>query len=464
MGTKFAPVLTTRHDRIDSYADGIFWAALSVIRDPELVLPTIAASLESEQTPAAHIGDKRMLLLLDNFEQVVAAAGDVAALLAVCPRLDVLVTSRERLHLAGEHVFAVPSLAERDSVSLFSERAVAVRSDFTADGDIVAICTRLDNLPLAIEIAAARVNVLSPRAILERLEHRLPLLTSNTRDAPERQRTLRATIEWSYELLTPKEQRLFRGIAVFAGGCTFEAAEQVCEADLDTLASLVDKSLLRYSDGRYWMLATIREFGHEVMAEARERDIVLRTHNEYFVELAERAESRFGTSDEEVCVEVLEREQDNVRAALGHTQGSPLQLRLACALWPFWLRRGRHSEGRKWLRSALSQRDDQSPVHLVGALIGAAALARHQGDLDEAERLVTESIAVAKNANDRYLEARGIGSLANVALSRGDSLAPPNSSWRRRRYSVSSETRGLSRSVSATARTPRSASATSHRP
>ena len=157
----------------------------------------------------------------------------------------------------------------------------------------------------------------------------MPLLTSNTRDAPERQRTPRATIEWSYELLTPKEQRLFGSRAVFAGGCTFEAAEQVCEADLDTLASVVDKSLVRHSDGRYWMLETIREFGYEVIGVAEERDALFTARAEYFVALAEHAESRSGTSEESIFVDLLEREHNNLRAALDHTRGSTLQLRLA---------------------------------------------------------------------------------------------------------------------------------------
>ena len=212
-----------------------------------------------------------MLLLLDNFEHLLPAAPELGELLAACPNLTLLVTSRASLHLSGEREYVVLPLREADAVSLFHERVRATGRRAPENGEVAEICRRLDHLPLAIELAAARAKVLSARALLERLEQRLPLLTGGARDLPERQRTLRATIDWSHDLLRAEEQRLFARLAVFAGGCTLEAAEEVCEADLDTLQSLVEKSLLRHTDGRFWMLETIREFaGERSRSQARQ--------------------------------------------------------------------------------------------------------------------------------------------------------------------------------------------------
>src|SRR5687768_14540386 len=242
-------------DAAEAFAAGVWWVPLAALRDPALVLDGASAALGASGDLAEHIGDKRLLLLLDNFEHLTPAAADLAPLLAACPNLTLLVTSREPLHLAGEHEYAVDPLQRSEAVELFMTRALAARRDIVANGEVALICERLDDLPLAIELAAARLKVLSPAVSLERLEQRLPLLAGGTRDAPERQRTLRATIEWSHELLTPDEQRLFARLAVFRGGCTLEAAEAVVDADLDTLQSLVDKSLVRVRDsGRFWML------------------------------------------------------------------------------------------------------------------------------------------------------------------------------------------------------------------
>ena len=216
--------------------------------------------------------DKRLLLVLDNFEHLLDAAAGVAETIGSCPQLTVLVTSREPLHVDGEWEVAVDPLREREAVELFVQRALAVNSDFAANGEVVEICRRLDCLPLAIELAAARVKALSPEALLERLEQRLPLLAGGSRSAPERQRTLRATIAWSHDLLTPAEQDLFARLAVFAGGCTLEAAEAICGADVDEIASLVDKSLLRRTGDRYWMLETILEFADERLQGAPGRE------------------------------------------------------------------------------------------------------------------------------------------------------------------------------------------------
>ncbi len=247
----------------DDFPAGVWWVPLAALRDWQLVLPAVAQALGAQGDVGDHIGDSQMLLVLDNFEQVSRAASDMGRLLARCPRLTTLVTSREPLHLDGEWEYAVGPLRDEEAVALFEARAVAVQRDFSGNGEVQAICARLDNLPLAIELAAARVKVLSPRALLERLEQRLPVLATRSTDAPERQRTLRATIEWSHELLSTDEQRLFASLAVFGGGWTLDAAEAVVDADLDMVQSLVDKSLVRGRDDRYWLLETIREYAAE---------------------------------------------------------------------------------------------------------------------------------------------------------------------------------------------------------
>ena len=247
----------------DDYDRGVWWVPLASLADPALVETAAAQALGSKDTLSATVGDKRLLLVLDNFEHLLEAAAGVAETIGSCPHLTVLVTSREPLHVDGEWEVAVDPLREREAVDLFVQRALAVSSDFAANGEVAEICRRLDCLPLAIELAAARVKALSPSVLLERLEQRLPLLAGGSRSAPERQRTLRATIAWSHDLLTAAEQDLFARLAVFAGGCTLEAAEEICGADVDAIASLVDKSLLRRTGDRYWMLETIREFAAE---------------------------------------------------------------------------------------------------------------------------------------------------------------------------------------------------------
>ncbi len=225
-------------EAVDDHEHGVWWVGLQAVRDPELVLPAIATTLGANTDLETHIGDKRMLLALDNLEQVLGAAPQIGGLLASCPKLRLVVTSRELLRIAAEREYAVPPFVEQEGVGFFLGRARAIRADFQPDERVREVCRRLDNLPLALELAAARVRSLSSAQILERLERRLPLLTGGPRDAPERQRTLAAAIGWSYELLTPEEQQVFRRLAVFAGGYTLEAAEEVAEADLDVLQSL----------------------------------------------------------------------------------------------------------------------------------------------------------------------------------------------------------------------------------
>ena len=315
---------------LDDYPDGVCFVPLAPINDPELVVPTIAQALgikEAGEQPVADLlqaslQDKRLLLLLDNFEQVTAAAPRLADLLADCPQLKMLVTSRAVLHIRGEHEFPVPPLALPDlthlpgsesllqyaAVALFLQCVQAASPDFQVTPantrTIAEICVRLDGLPLAIELAAARSKLLPPQALLTRLGHRLQVLTSGARDAPVRQQTLRNTLAWSYDLLDAQEQRLFRRLSVFAGGCTLEAVEGLYTAlgelpadVLDGVASLMDKSLLRQveqegEEPRLLMLETIREYGLEVLASAGEMESTRRAHAAYYLRLSEDAELR----------------------------------------------------------------------------------------------------------------------------------------------------------------------------
>ncbi|MEJ7568640.1 MAG: tetratricopeptide repeat protein [Gaiellaceae bacterium] len=388
----------------DGYAQGVWWVPLAPLRDPELVLASAGLALGAKDGLAEHIGDRSMLLFFDNFEQVVEAAGELAALLASCPGLDLLVTSREPLHVTGEQEYAVPPLVPAEGVSFFLARARAVKPEFDDDGAVLEICRRLDDLPLALELAAARVKALSSGQILARLEQRLPLLTGGARDLPERQRTLRATIEWSYELLTPEEQRLFAQLAVFRGGCTLEAAEEVTDADLDTLQSLVDKSLLRQTDERFWMLETIREYAAERLEESGEAEELRRRLADHFLALAEEAEPHV---EDEVLrggrewLDQLEREHDNLRAALDRLEASgetEHALRLAGALSDFWASRG-VVEGTRRLESTL--RADKGPTAArAKALNGAAELAAVSGDPATMRLRAEEALALHRRLGD----------------------------------------------------------------
>jgi predicted ATPase len=305
----------------ENYPDGVWWLSLASLRDPELVLGEAERVLECRDSLSEHIGDKRLLLLFDNFEHVTAAAPALGDLLGASPNLKVLVTSREPLHLSGEREYPVPPLAHEDGVALFTARAEAVDPSFKPGHAVSEICRRLDELPLAIELAAARTKVLSVDQLLALVEARLPLLTGGPRDVPQRQRTLRATIEWSYQLLTANEQRLFARLAVFAGGCALDAAIQVCDADLDTLASLVEKSLLRHSRGRYWMLETIREYALELL-EKHERDRLMRSLADHLLQLVDVEPYPQGVADPRLR-RTLRDEADNFRGAVGWALTAP---------------------------------------------------------------------------------------------------------------------------------------------
>jgi predicted ATPase/class 3 adenylate cyclase len=359
---------------VSEFGAGVFWIGLSPVRDPALVVDTIAQTLGAKQELPAHIGDKQLLLVLDNLEQVVESAVELAALLRACPNLRLLVTSRELLRVDGEVVYPVPALVEPEAVELFCARA---RTD--PDEAVVELCGRLDNLPLALELAAARVSVLTPPQILERISQRLDLFTAG-RDADPRQQTLRATIAWSYDLLTTDEQRLFARMAVFRGGCTLEAAEEVVDANLDALQSLVDKSLVRHTKERFWMLETIREYAHELLEGSNEVDAMRGRHADHYLALSELAYmARFERGL--TWARRLEGEHDNLRAALDHLQDrDPLHyLQLAGALGWFWGARSHFTEGARGLEDALASTvEDGSLTARALTFLGSIDAARGQ--------------------------------------------------------------------------------------
>ncbi len=320
---------------VPEYKAGVFWVGLAALRDPALVTETIAQTLGATDGLAEHVGERELLLLLDNLEQVIEAAPELASLVERCPNLALLVTSRERLRVRGEVEYEVPPLAEPEAVELF-----CMRSQLAPSEEIGELCARLDNLPLAVELAAARTKALSPAQVLDRLSDRLDLLKGG-RDADPRQQTLRATIEWSYDLLYEDEQRLFARLSVFARGCTFAAAEEVADADLDTVQSLVEKGLLRFTDERYWMLETIREFAAERLGESGDEGQLRRRHARFFLELAQS----LGMTYESIEVHGRQRhdvaiaEQENFRSAIDWAFEDDVELaaRIAVALEGFWV-------------------------------------------------------------------------------------------------------------------------------
>ena len=391
----------------DAYPDGVWWIPLAPLRDPALVLATAGQMLGSKNGLAEHIADKAMLCLFDNFEQVVEAAPDLGALVSACPNLDVLVTSRERLRVSGEQTYPVPPLAESDGEALFLTRARAVDPGFVESEAVRELCLRLDELPLALELAAARTAIFSPEQLLERISQRLDLLEGD-RDADPRQLTLRATIEWSYDLLTADEQRLFARLAVFAGGCSYESAEEIADADANTLQSLLDKSLLRKRESevgpRYWMLETIREFASERLEESGEAEDLRKRHAQHFLDLAEEAEAHLATGGK--WLDRLDVEVDNLRSALDFATGTEPQraLRAAAALDDFWFMRGHISEGRARLESALAAGPEPTAAR-CRALIAASKASVASGDDLTASARVAEALDISSALGDAHLRA-----------------------------------------------------------
>jgi predicted ATPase/class 3 adenylate cyclase len=401
---------------VPKFKAGVFWVGLAPLRDPALVVETIAQTLGAQDSLAEHIGERELLLLLDNLEHVVEAATELASLVETCPNLRLLVTSRELLRVRGEVEYPVLPLAEPEAVELFCVRARA-----EPDETVHALCRALDDLPLALELAAARASVLSPKQILERLAG-LDLLKGG-RDADPRQQTLRATIEWSFDLLDEEERRLFARLAVFVGGCTLEAAEEVADADLDILQSLVDKNLLRHTEERFWMLETIREYAAERLDASGEADRLRQRHGQNFLALAEEAEPNLHRYSRK-WLDRLEREHDNLRAAFdrfGASGESELALRLAGALSRFWDEKGHLAEGRRRLEVAL-RTDNRPTAARAKALNGAADMAVSLGDATTATVRAEEGLALHRTLGDAWGTAES-GFLLGLAVADEDDFA-----------------------------------------
>ncbi len=445
----------------EDFAQGVVFVDLAPVQQPEQVIPAIAHSLhlperagqqQTEQLQSLLHG-RQMLLLLDNFEHLVAAVTDLADLLTGASVFKLLVTSRVVLHVSGEHIYGLGPLpapdlaaiqatgapAEQPAVALFVARARACKPDFVlapANLAVIAeICARLDGLPLAIELAAARIKVFSPPLLLERLEQRLALLTGGAHDRPTRQQTLRGAIDWSHQLLTEQEQTLFARLAVFAGGCTLDAVQSICggQADetLDLLAALLDKSLVQQADDETWnprftWLDTIREYALEQLATSGELAHMRRRHAEYFVALAEQAEPAFEGLErwrQEMWLQRLDAEQNNVRAALRWSFSTPALshygVRLASAIWQFWWIRGHLTEGRRWIAQALEHLPNASPLR-AKLLNQAGFLAFSQADYEAARKHHEESLALATQLAEQQAIADAYIGLANIAGRQSD--------------------------------------------
>jgi len=437
---------------VSNFRNGVFWVSLASLRDPALVPETIAHSIGARNGLAEHVVEREMLVVVDNLEQVVEAASDLAALVETCPNLSMLVTSRERLRVSGEVEYPIHPLADAEAVALFSARARTEPDDAVRE-----LCAALDNLPLALELAAARASVLSPRQMLERISGRLDLL-KGSRDSDPRQMTLRATIEWSHELLTAEEQILFGRLAVFRDGCTLEAAEDVTEADLDVLQSLVDKNLLRHTRERFWMLETIREFASERLRSGGEAETLRRRHADHFAAFVREAGTHLERVGRSEWVALIEDDLANIRTAMAWaeetTQGDLIAM-LATTLVRFWGPTGRIEEERRWLVSALAIGIDDAMLrarsighignanyrqgryaealagaeeHLAAtrgfggddelfqALSWCANAATALGQRARAETLYVEAIAVARRLDDPWKLAYGLGNLGDLAL------------------------------------------------
>src|SRR6266480_7243552 len=454
----------------DFFVEGVFFVNLAPVSDATLVVPTVAETLGIQERADPFLlnrlkevlRQKQMLLLLDNFEQVVDAGVQIVDLLTACPMLKILVTSREALHVQAEQEFLVPPLELPDprrlpdlavlshnaAIALYLQRAQAVKPDFQLTNAnaraIVEICVRLDGLPLAIELAAARMKLLPPQALLARLDQRLAVLTAASRDVPARQQTLRNTIAWSYNLLDAAEQRLFRRLSVFVGGCTLQAVEAVCAAigdgdeagqALDTVASLVDKSLLQQTEqegaeSRFVMLETIRDYGLERLAMNAEMEATRQAHAAYYLALAEDAEPQLLSNQQVTWLERLDREHENLRAALhwllehGEAeQNMEMALRLGTALEQFWVIRGYHSEGRTFLERALAAYQGVATPFQARALGAAGRLALNQGDMDRAEVLLAQHLELCRELGDTAGIALSLQRLAVIAWVRNNTTA-----------------------------------------
>jgi predicted ATPase/class 3 adenylate cyclase len=420
---------------VERYRNGVFFVALASLRDSALVVPSVTQALGVREVPGQalaetlveHLRERELLLFLDNFEQVTEAAGLLSELLAAAPSLTVLVTSRAPLRVSGEHCYPVPPLSLPDpactsdleelraseAVSLFTARAQAASPGFDLGAQnaqaVAGICLRLDGLPLALELAAARVTVLPPAALLGRLSKRLDVLTGGARDLPARQQTLRATLAWSYDLLPDDEQALFARLGVFSGGATLAAAEAVCGADpLEGLAALLDGSLLQREEDeagepRFRMLETVREYALERLDARGELETLRRRHADRFLVVAEEAEPHLLGAEEAEWLARLEREHQNLRAALTSFRDvgeRERELRLASAVSDFWRIRGYISEGRRWLEDALAGDAERTAVS-VKALCEVSYFADRQGEHEQAKACAERALRISREIGDR---------------------------------------------------------------
>jgi predicted ATPase/DNA-binding SARP family transcriptional activator len=413
------------------FPGGTFLCELAAISDPELMLYSIAHTLGVEPRGPDHVinelsrrsDDREHLLILDNFEHLIEAANDLAGLLAASPRLNVVVTSRVPLELRAEHRYPLVPLTDREAVELFAQRATAVQPGFSSDDNVAEICRRLDYLPLAIELAAARVDAVAADQMLVRLERRLPFLTGGLRDLPVRQRTLHATIAWSYDLLSRVERRAFVYLAVFVGGCTAQAAAEVSDADEETLQSLVRANLLRAESGRFLMLDTVREFAAERLQNSSSGDKVLRRHAEWVTATIERADALLTGPDQESVLDTIAIEHDNVRAAHDWALAArdvELALRIAAASGWFWFLRGYLEEGYRRVERALGLAGPTTTATYGNALMRAGSLAEMRGDLVRARTRYEEAFEVRRSLGDPSGAANAVNSLGNVALDQLD--------------------------------------------
>lgn len=460
--TRMALQVATR--LYDNFPDGVCFVDLAPQSDPELVIPTIAHTFALKDISGQplfdvlikYLQEKQLLLLLDNFEQVVSAASQLTDLLIACPKLKALVTSRSVLHVRGEQEFVVPPLAlpdphrlpdqvalsQYEAVALFIMRAQAVKPEFQVTDanalSVAQICIRLDGLPLAIELAATRMKLLPPQALLTRLCQRLQVLTSGARDAPMRQQTLRNSIAWSYDLLEAEEQQLFRRLSVFVGGCSLEATEAISGAlvkstektrVLDGVASLIDKSLLQQmgqdeDEPRLTMLEIIREYAQERLTASGEEEHVRYAYANYYLAFVEKAEQLLKGTEQLIWLRRLDREQENLRATfnwlISHEEAEKV-LRFCSALWRFWETRGYWREGRRWLKAALAlpEAEKQTAVR-ARALSMAGLLAALMGEIPEADQLLSESMILFKDVGDEIGVAHALSLLGGVFFYKGD--------------------------------------------
>lgn len=445
--------LQAAEDVIEQFEGGAHFVPLAALHDPALVLPTIATTLGVREQAgrsftallSEHLGPKRNLLVLDNFEQIIEAAPAIASLLDVAPTVSVLVTSREPLRIGGEHCFAVPglrlprdspaddagALLENDAVVLFAERARAAGGGFALGEDnaaaIATICTLLDGLPLAIELAAARVDVLSPQAMVERLDRSLDLLTKGRRDADERQQTLRSTIQWSYDLLTNAEQQAFARLSVFPSGFGLDAAESVCGAGLDELSALAEQSLLRRETAeddatRFRFLRVIREFALESLIESGSAAEVRRRHAAWCLDLGRRADVGYRGDDAAAWLARVEVLHDDFRAALSWAReigDRVFLLDLADALSVFWQAHGHLTEASAWYDEVLADAETLSEEQLLQALQEASTIAYRAGDYDRVGPLAERQLAVSRQVGNQRGVVFALSKLASLAVEDG---------------------------------------------